>query len=215
MKLRIGRKVLLLVVMVFTLFTVLSGCSSQEKETSFQMAFTSLFICQDAIDEYGESLARDMPELTIDGNAPVFTPIISGAVENNPEEGILNDPMLGMAGMMQMTALTAIGGLDVVVSDMENAARNARGDMFIPLDELFNADELANMTDRYISFDYVESADSYEFVPTGEKTPVCGINITGNEEMKKIFGNQEIGVFIVANTKNMDLAKAVMLSLIE
>ena len=194
--------------------TVLSGCASAPaKETPFHIAFTSMYMNDAAITEYTQTLTGNFPELIIDGNAPLLTPIISGEVKNDLEAGVINDPMVGIAGMMKMPMLVAAGELDVVISNMENAARDARGEMYMPLEDVFTPDEKAILGTRLLSFDLLE-ADGYDFKPTGEKTPVCGIEITGNDEMRKIFGDQEIGVFIVANTKNLELAKKFILSLV-
>ena len=190
----------------------LFGCSSNEKKAApFQVAFTAARLNESAVSEFGASLLNRIPELSIDGNAPLFTPMITGETQNNVEAGIIADPMMAMTGMMRQAALVSTGDIDVFISDMENAARNARGDMFLPLSEVFTDFELAALNNRFLSFDLVNT-DGYETTPTGEKTPVCGIDITGNEMMLRIFGNQEIGVFIAANTKNMELAKKVMLS---
>ena len=179
----------------------------------FKLFFSSLTINENAISIYANSLLNEMPELIIEGNNPLFTSMIMGDVQNDMESGILNDPMLAIGGMMKLPALIAAGEIDVMICDMENAARNARGDMFLPLGEIFTDDELAAISGRLLSFDLVET-DGYETVATGEKTPVCGIDISDNDAMKSIFGNREIGVFIISNTKNIDLARAVMLSLI-
>ena len=192
----------------------LFGCSSRNSGAdSFQIAFVSLSVNENAISEYGTFLTNEMPELTIDGKAPVFIPIIAGETRNDYESGKVNDPMAVMGGMMRLATLGATGALDVVIADMDNAARQARGDMFIPLADIFTRDELSSMENRFLSFDKLNT-DGYEPVPTGEKTPVCGINITGNARMRSIFGNQEIGVFIAASTKNPELAKKVALSLL-
>ena len=192
----------------------ISGCSSGNKKTAaFQITFSSLSINESAVTEYGAYLVKNIPELVIDGKAPVLSSILMGEVKNDPEAGVFSDPMLGMAGIMRMAAVVSTGEMDVFIADMDNAARNARGGMFLSLEEIYTSDELKNLESRLLSFDILKT-DTAEPEPTGEKTPLCGINITGNEQMRKIFGNQEIGVFIVANTKNLELAKKVMNSLI-
>lgn len=207
-------KITLLVLTLCIGIIIFTGCSSASaRGSSFQMAFSALYMNSTAIGEYGTALTNKMPELTIDGNAPHFIPVFAGVVENNFETGVLHDPMMGLAGMMQMSMLVMSGDLDLVVATLDNAARDARNDMFIPLDEIFTAEEMAAFGDRLLSFEHVDT-DGFDTWPTGEMTPICGINITGNEDMRKIFGNQEIGVFIVANTGNLDLAKGVMLSLV-
>ena len=204
----------IIIALVVCLFTMsLAGCSpSTARDAPFQIVFASLYMNETAISDYAVTLSNDLPDLTINGNAPMLTPVIAGEIKNDPEAGIIRDPMMGIAGMMKTSMLVAAGELDVVVASLDNAARDARGEMFLPLDEVFTADELASLGDRLLSFDHIDT-DGYETWLTGAKTPVCGIDITGNEEMRAIFGNQKIGVFIVANTRNLELAKEVMLSL--
>ena len=192
----------------------LFGCSSGERKAApFQVVFTAARVNESAVSEFAASMLNEIPELTIDGNAPLFTPMVVAETQNNTEGAITADPMMAMAGIMRQAAMVSTNDIDVFISDMNNAARNARGDMFLPLGEIFTDAELAAMSGRLLSFDLV-SADGYEATPTGAKTPICGIDITDNETMRRIFGGQEVGVFIVANTKNYELAKKVMTSLI-
>jgi len=189
-----------------------SGCSENKgKTTPFQVTFSSMTINESAITEFGNSLLRQIPELAIEGTAPLFTSIIMGEARNNPEAGIMSDPMMGMAGMMRMAATVSTGEIDVFIADMDNGARNARSDMFLSIDKIFPGEDLSALEDRLLSFD-IMTTDAYEPKPTGEKTPVCGIKIIDNDQIRRIFGNQEVGVFIISNTKNLELAKKVMRS---
>jgi len=211
-KRRAFQRVLLLIAGGLTV--CLLGCSGNKSKTApFQMVFCSLSINDKAVSDFGASLLKEIPELTIDGKAPMFTPMIMGEVKNDIEAGVMSDPMMGMAGIMKMVAIVSTSDLDVFVSDMENAARQARGGMFMPLADIFSGDDLAALESRFLSFDILNT-EGIEPVPTGEKTPVCGIVITGNEKMKGIFGDQEIGVFIIANTKNLELSKKVVKTLL-
>ena len=207
-------KLISLALLLCLLVVPLTGCSSARNgDAPFQIAFTALHMNTAAVSDYGAMLVNEMPELVIDGNAPRFTPIVAGVVENDPESGRIHDPMMGIAGMVQIPLMVTARELDVVIATLDNAARDARGDMFLPLDEIFTPEELAAFGDRLISFEHVEIDGPYTR-PTGEMTPICGINIAGNEHMRQIFGEQEIGVFIVANSRNVELAREVMLSLV-
>ena len=191
-----------------------SGCSSGSKKSSpFQIAFCALQLNDRAVSEYGASLLNDMPELKIEGKSPLFTAMIMGEAENNIESGSLVDPMMLMGGIMKLSALISSSELDLVISNMENASRIAGGGTFMSLDSIFLENELNVMGEKLLSFDIV-TTDGYGATQITGRTPVCGISITNNEKMRQIFGSQEIGVFIVANSKNIELAKAVMLSLI-
>jgi len=205
----------LAVIIIFTAALIISliGCSPKNTgPASFQIAFIASSMNQNAVTEYGAYLNNAMPELTIEGKAPVFTPIIIAEAADNPEPGNFVDPMMTMGGMIRMAVIGATGDLDIIISDMNNAERQAASGVFMPLSGFLTNDELSALESRSISFDIMST--DHEPKPTGEKTPVCGINITGNERMRSIFGNQEIGVFITSNTKNLELAKKVVRSLL-
>ena len=203
--------IILFAVVIFAVMICLGGCSGSKKTSPFQIAFASLSLNENAVSEFGASLLAKIPELAIEGTAPLFTPMIMGEVKNDQQSGILIDPMMGMAGMMQMAAVVSTGDIDVFISDMENGARNARGGMFMSIDKLFPNENLSAIEDRLLSFD-IMTTDEYEPKPTGEKTPVCGISIANNDQLRRIFGNRDVGIFIVENTKNLELAKKVMRS---
>jgi len=209
--------VLAVIVTGFFLTVILfSGCSSGTKKgPTFQVAFCAQYVNEKAVSEYGSSLTAKMPELTIEGRAPQFMAmqISTGQTRNEAiPGGSFADPMMVMGGIVRISSMVAAGELDVVIADMENAARDARGSMYLPLKDAFSEAELAATGRDLLSFDIVDTA-SETLAPTGEKTPVYGIDITDNEQLKAIFGNREIGVFIIANTKNLELAKKLVLSL--
>ena len=192
----------------------LAGCSdNSKKSTPFQIVFSAAYVNESAVTAYGSALQGRMPELVVDGKNPLFTSMMMGETNANAGSGAMVDPMMGMAGMMRMAAVVSTGEMDVFIADMENAGRNARSDMFMPLDKVFPGEDLSAYGERLLSFDIL-SNDSYDPQPTGEKTPVCGFSITGNPQIRRIFGDQEIGVFIISNTKNLELAKKVMRSLL-
>ena len=190
----------------------LFGCSSNNRASAFQIVFAAASLNENAVAEFGTSITGGIPELTIEGRAPVFSSMMIGDTRN--EMGMMtSDPMMAMGGIMRQAAMATTGELDVMIADMENGARNARSGMFMPLNEIFTAAELAALSERLLSFDIL-STGGIEPAPTGERTADYGISITGNESMRRIFGNQEIGVFIIGNTKHPELAKKVVNSLL-
>lgn len=210
---RTRKTAMLCAVMALVLATTVACSSASGADRAFQVAFCSPAMNSDAIDAYGEKLVAEIPALAAEETAPVFTPIYMGETENDPEQGIGTDPMMTMGGMMKFTAMIASGEVDVVVSDMENASRNAQSGAFMPLDEVFTAEELAAITAEQLSFDMLEY-DGEVGVPTGEKTPACGFDVSGSEALAAIFGDQQLGVFIAEGTKDVELAKQVVLSML-
>lgn len=188
-------------VAVLTSAVLLGGCGSEEA-AGFQTAFCATYVDSEAVETYGESLKTDLPELTIDGVEPSFIGMSMGDSES--------DPMETMAGMTKFTAMIAGGELDVVISDMENAARNARGEAFLDVSSYLTEEEMEKYEDKLLSFDMVDDEGN----PTGEKTAVCGLDLSGNENISSLVG-EDCGVFVAANTSHVDQAAALVRYLLE
>ena len=181
---------------------LLAGCGS-EKAAVFQMAFCAPYVEAEAVETYGETVKADLPELTVEGTEPLFTAMTMGDSKA--------DPMTAMAGMTKFSAMVAAGELDVVVSDLDNAARNARGESFLDVSSFLTEEELERYAERLLSFDMVDDEGN----PTGEKTAVCGIDVSDNETLSALAGGGECGVFVVANTSHLEESSALVRYLLE
>lgn len=166
---------------------LLTGCG--KREDPFQIVLASGFVGDPFVGPYVEKLGVDS-EITYRGFS-------------FGEEGV--DGTFFGASVMSMTAVMVAGEIDVLVCDLENAARYARNDMFLDLTEVFTEAELAGYEDKLVDFDML---DEYA-QPTGEKTVRCGLNISGNEELTYILNSDAYAVFIVANTADLELSKDV------
>jgi len=193
-------RAVLFIFLVFGFF----GCSSNEKDNQFQIIFIAAQVNEGAVSEYGTFLLEKIPELTIEGKVPLFSHMIMGGALQQI------DPMMAMGTTVRLTGLMATGELDMVIGNMESASYMAQAESFMFLSDIFTNDELRALEDRLIFFDITNVNENNVHVPTGERTPALGISITGNERISAIFGSQEIGVFIITNTKNPELAKSVM-----
>ena len=192
------------------LIVMISGACSRDTgrgNRPFQIVFSASQINQNAVTNFGASLLNSMPELTVEGRAPLFTPMAMGTASPGA------DPMMAMGMTMRLTAQISGGEIDIIISSLENAASMAQGGSFMPLAEVLTEQEISSLGDRLISFDIIQ-VEGMDAVPTGERTPEVGVNITGKEEIRSIFGSQEIAVFIIANTGNIELSKAVLRSFI-
>ena len=96
-----------------------------------------------------------------------------------------SDPSVQMAGMMKLTAAIAAKEVDLIIADDTNAARNARSEAFY--DDEGNA--------------------------SGEKTPVCGVDITGDEVITPAMSSSSAGAFVAGNAANLENAKTVLKAL--
>lgn len=182
---------------------LLSGCSASNQVKPFQMVFCGNPLDASKIESYGANLSSSMPQLTVENQDPVFTPILAG-------EGLTQeDQITGAAGQTKFTALIAAQEIDVAICTLDTAEIQARNESFMPLDQIFTAEELEQLGDRQFSFELTELKDGEE-VPTGQNTPACGVALTADDELAAIFGDQPIGVFVADNSPNAELAKEVM-----
>ena len=182
---------------------LLSGCSASNQVKPFQMVFCGNPLDASKIESYGANLSSSMPQLTVENQAPVFTPILAG-------EGLTQeDQITGAAGQTKFTALIAAQEIDVAICTLDTAEIQARNESFMPLDQIFTAEELEQLGDRQLSFELTELKDGEE-VPTGQNTPAGGVALTADDELAAIFGDQPIGVFVADNSPNAELAKEVM-----
>lgn len=171
------------------LLLALSGCGKQE--TPFQVLFAAPFVNEDLTAAYGESLTADVK----------YSPFSMGS------EAI--DPMTYGAGAMALSAMFAAGEVDVLICDLDEAARYARSGYFFDPAEVFTGEELEPYQEKLLSFEMV---DEYG-VPTGEKTPVCGIDLSDKEDLLLAMGTEHFGIFILVNTEDLELAKDVVLEI--
>lgn len=173
---------------------LLSGCG--KTEDPFQVIFAAPFVNEKVVADYGEKLA-------LETEVPVK---FSGFSFNSQDV----DPMAYGAGAMMMTAMVAAGEIDVMVCDLKEAARYARSGAFYDLNEVFTEEELAEVSDRLVSFDIVDEFGN----PTGEKTGQCGLDLSGDWSLNYVAGSDSFGAFIVCSTNDMETAKEVFWAIV-
>ena len=120
-----------------------------------------------------------------------------------------SDPSVQMAGMMKLTAAIAAKEVDLIIADDTNAARNARSEAFYELSDILTADEISALGDKALSYDMLDDEGS----ASGEKTPVCGVDITGDEVITPAMSSSSAGAFVVGNAANLENAKTVLKAL--
>ena len=120
-----------------------------------------------------------------------------------------SDPSVQMAGMMKLTAAIAAKEVDLIIADDTNAARNARSEAFYELSDILTADEISALGDKALSYDMLDDEGS----ASGEKTPVCGVDITGDEVITPAMSSSSVGAFAACNAANLENAKTVLKAL--
>ncbi len=176
----------------------LSSCGGDEENTALQILAESSYVDAEQLDAYEETFSAGSEALAAAGKTAEFTDLSVGSEDV--------DPTVYAASTMKVSAMIAANEVDLMLCSLDEAARNARGDCYYDLEELFTPEELAQIPEEnLLSFDQVDEEGN----PTGEKTPVCGVKISGNEALDSAIPGAEYGLFIVGNTDDLELAKEV------
>lgn len=176
----------------------LSSCGSDESSDALQILAEAPYVDTEQLNNYAESFSASSEALTTAGKTAEFTDLSVGSSDS--------DPTLYGTSTMKVSAMIAAGEVDIMICSLDEAARNARGEYYYDLEELFTPEELAQIPEEnLLSFDMVDDEGN----ATGEKTAVCGVQISGNEALDNAMAGTDYGVFIISNTENLDLAKEV------
>lgn len=191
-------KKILCLLLACTLFaTLFAACGSSEDP--FQVLFAAPFVSNDEVQAFGKSL-------TPQKDAPVkYTSLSMSSNEINT--------MSHAASITKLSSMILAGEVDVLVCDLATAAGFVESDAYYNLTELLTQSELIAYADRLIAFDRLDDNG----VPTGKRTPVCGISITNSPVLSGLMtGDTEedaFGVFILRNTDAPDVAKSFLLKI--
>lgn len=173
------------------LLLALSGCG--KKADPFQVLFAAPYVSEELVAAYGETLTQEVK----------YSPFSIGSEDV--------DPMAYGASAMAMSAMFAAGEVDVLVCDLEEAARYARSGYFFDPAEIFTEEELEPYKESLLSFEMVDEYGA----PTGEQTGPCGLDLSGREDLLFVMGTERCGAFIVVNTEDLELAKEVFLEIVK
>lgn len=157
---------------------LLTGCG--KKKDYFQVIFAAPYVSQEVVEAYAETIETE--------GEVVYSGFSFGSEDA--------DPVTFAAGAMAMTAMMSAGEVDILVCDLENAARYARSELFLDLSTVLSREDLDTYSDRLLTFDMVDEAGE----PTGEKTPPCGLDLSGNENIVGVLGSENCGIFIFCGT---------------
>lgn len=178
----------------------LTSCGSGES-SALQVVVCAPYVDEEALAAYSDAMYAEHPEWAEGESAVEFVAFSGGSADT--------DPSAFAASMMKISAMVASNEVDLMICDYDNAQRNARGEMYTPLADIFSEEELAAYEGRTMSFEAVDENSE----PTGEMLPECGISIDGNKLLDAVYGDTQYGVYYVSNTQNPDLAKEVMLQI--
>ena len=169
---------------------LLASCGGGTSDDGLDVVFSAPYVSEEQVSVYGETLSAG--EKAVDCQGFSF----------GTEGG---DAAAFGASTMKISAMVAAKEIDLMVCDLDNAARYVRSEMFYDLAEIFSQEELDAYSDRLLTFDLVDDEGN----PTGEQTPVYGIDVSGNENLTAMMGQNSYGVFLVQNTEDLEAAKEI------
>ena len=147
MKTRKISAVLLSAVMLASAFG-LSSCGGEESNT-LQILAESSYVDTEQLDAYAETFSDGSAALAAAGKTAEFTGLSVGT-----EDGA---PTVYAASTMKADAMIAANEVDMMLCSLDEAARNARGEYYYSLEELFTPEELAQIPEEdLLSFDLVD-----------------------------------------------------------
>lgn len=177
------------------------GTLSGEATDTLNVYMCAEYLNEDAANELIDQLTSSLDMFSDGGVTVNLTCVATGSGE---------DPTMQMAGMMKLTAAIAAQEVDVVIADEANAARNARSDTFYALSDLLTEDEISALGTNALSYSLLDDQGE----PTGESTPACGVDLSSDARFDAVFGDVPVGVFVAANSPNLENSKALLRGLI-
>ncbi len=197
----------------------LIGCG-EEIEYGLNITTIAPAISYEMGEEYGATLTVGDENLPVLLTSEMIIPPKSNEQEvasDDYEVGIddINNnaaEMMGSAGFMKITAQLTSGEIDVIICDYENGQRLSSMETFMPLENIFTPEELAEI-DENLLVSYQEVDD--ENNTTGTMLPPAGIDVSNIQAISDFMVADQLVCHIVSNTPNMENAKEYMVSVIE
>ena len=140
-----------------------------------------------AENELRAAIESGLPELNTDEGRPLIRTFELSGVKDRPTS--LSYQMTTAATMYITTEI------EILICDAVNAqCHGDGGSAYMPLDELFAAEEQAEMDIVPLTVSKVDKDGN----PTGEQSEAVGISLESCEGVKDIFGRNDLGLYVIA-----------------
>lgn len=199
------KKIMTLLLVGLAAGTLLTGCGKKES-AGLRIVAAGPYVDDSKAGEYGKSV------LIGEEKAELSTMLLSGSTVSSDSDDVnaKSADLAVSANLMKLTAMIAGKEVDVMICDIDAAARFVNDEVFLPLNELFTEEELAEIDE---SLQIVYEAKDDDGNPTGEMLDACGIVVSDREDLKAFLPSENIGVYVIGNTTNLDTAKQYVMSL--
>lgn len=194
------KKKLLALVMLLCAALLLTGCAKEEKDAaSLYVNVIDTYVLDGSRAALETELTTALPALNAAEAKLSVVAISSGNTES--------DPMGAMAGMTQIAGLMASGEMELMICNSENAKRHGdNGATFIPLDELFTAEEQSALGIVPVCLPLTDDEGN----ATGETSAPCGVDLSGCTRLTEMLGTTDVAAYVIVNAKNVDNARTVI-----
>ncbi len=198
MKVRCVSKLICLLTFVVTSSFCLSACSSEETPSIQILAAGSSVFPESFDSEATEWISNytDGEETSVE-----IRSMYLGEGEKD---------LYGGANVAKVSAMAAGKEIDIMICDLDNAARFARSEMFVPIKEVFTEEELTGHEDQLLTFEKVDDEGNLN----GEYTEACGVSIDGIELFDSIYKDSEYGIFLINNADPMETSKDIFKNIV-
>ncbi len=191
------------------------------EETEYGLTVTTIApaVSYEKAEEYAATLTIG------DDNLPVFLTAEVMIPPSNDEPEVVSEDyevgmddvnnnaaeMMGSAGFMKITAQISSAEIDVIISDYENGKRLSSMEVFMPLEELFTPEELAEIDESlFVSYEEVDDENN----PTGNMLPPSGLDVSSIEEFSEFMAAEQLVCHVISNTQNIQNSKDYVMSLL-
>lgn len=192
---------LALVLLLLLCPLLLTGCGSEEA-SAIQVVVGNTYVDEDHLATVFQQILAEDPSWQREDLPVELSAFSFGAQE-------IDAGMFG-ANVMKVSAMIASGEMDILICDAENAARYARSETFVPVDQIIPEDELDGYQERLLSFELLDE----DGTPTGSYTPACGISLNGDPRLDAFYPEQEYGIFLVGNAEPMETAEQLFMDIL-
>lgn len=181
---------------------LLAGCGSEDAP-SIQVVVGGPYVGEEQLEAASQQFLAENP-----GWQREDLPVEVSAFSFGSQE---MDPTMFGASAMKLSAMAAAGEVDIMICDRENAARYARSETFVPIEQIVPKEKLDGYRERLMTFELLDEEGN----PTGEYTPAYGISLNGSPLLDAFYGEQEYGIFLIGSAEPMETAKQLFMDILD
>lgn len=197
------KRILAMAAVLVLCAVTLTGCSSEEKKAddsaALHVTMIHTYVSAEAEETLESELLAALPQVFGSEVGLEVNSVSSGDTEK--------DPMGAMAGMTKIAGMMSSGEMELWLCDSQNASRHGEnGTLFVPLDELFTAQEQAELGITPVTVPLFNDDGEQ----TGEQSAPCGIDLSGCEKLTQLMYTNDVAAYVLIDSPHTAQAKEVI-----